>query len=225
MAALVVSAAALLVGIDWRLVTLAMVGFRFPWMLLAGALAWGVVSAMRRRRGRAGPEAEAAFHTAVASELRGGGSLRFALRDAAADVPALDLSGAVRYLAAGAPAGAVAVRLAAGLPSTGRAAAAAMELAAASGARAASVFEVLAERAAFEAELAREQQALTSQARLSALIVGGGPLLFGVGLLATGRAGVLLDHGAAGIAAGVIGLGLELAGLLAVALLMRRAGA
>lgn len=225
MATLLVSAAALWVGVDWRLVVVAMMGLRAPWLLLAGALTWGVVAVVRRRSNRPGAESEAAFHTAVASEIRGGGSLRFAIRDAATAVPALDLGSAVRYLAAGAPAPAVAARLGAGLPSTGRVTAAAIELAAASGARAASVFEVLAERAAFEAELVREQRALTAQARLSALVVGGGPLLFCFALLVTGRARVLLDHGTVGIAAGIVGLGLELAGLATVALLMRGARA
>ncbi len=107
------------------------------------------------------------------------------------------------------------------LPVTGVPAAAAVELSATTGGRAAASFDALAERAAFEAELRREQRIFTAQARLSALVVGGGPLLVAAALLASGRARVLLDHGAPGITAGVVGLGLEIAGLVVVALLLR----
>ena len=99
---------------------------------------------------------------------------------------------------------------------------AALELSAWSGARAAVVFERLAERAAEAAELLREQRTATAQARLSAWVVGLAPLVFTTLLLAAGGAQSLGRVGNAGYVIMAIGVGLELAGLIVVAVILRR---
>ena len=223
MSIFVMAAAALVAGADWRVVSVGVVAMVAPWSLLV--LAGGVaIHGALTGRNRIGPPAaaEGALHTAMASELRGGASLRGALSSAAADAPGIDLRRAVRYAAAGADIAKVAEALEECLPVTGVSAAAAIQLSAGSGARAASAFDALADRAAFEASVAREHRALTAQARLSALVVGGGPLVVAAVLLVTGRARVLIDHGAVGITAGLVGLGLELAGVAVVIALLRR---
>ena len=222
MVALVVGGVALGFGVDWRIVAAGLVMVVVPPFGVVAGLLLAVVWAVRRRVPLPGPAVEAAFRTAVAAELRGGASLRGALRDAAAATPDVDLASAVRLAGVGADMTRVAEALGPVLPVTGRAASVAIELSAQSGARAASLFDALAERAVFEAEMSREQRAVTAQARLSAVVVGAGPLLFGVVLLATGRGQVLLQHGTAGIIAGGVGVGLQVAGLLIVVLVLRR---
>jgi Flp pilus assembly protein TadB len=109
------------------------------------------------------------------------------------------------------------------LPENGRLAAAAFRLSGWSGARVADTFDGLATRAAATAELARERRAATAQARLSAVIVGVAPLVFTVLLMITGRGAGLLSSGALGQLILGLGLGLELTGLVAVAVIVRRA--
>lgn len=89
---------------------------------------------------------------------------------------------------------------------------AAITVAAASGGSAGAVFQRLADRAAADADLAREQRVLTTQARMSAGIVAGMPVLWmmlgGVGRIAslfTAEAGAVA---VAGIAMEVVGVGL-----------------
>lgn len=219
-----VVAAALVVGVPWPVVGLAIAASWRPWLVLVAATAWAIWAAYRRRTAREStPDQEVAFCAAVAAELRAGASLRMALVDAAARVPQLDLAAPTRRARAGLPIDDVAAPLGDALPLNGKLAAAALRIAADTGGKAASVFDGLAARAAFAAELAREQRAVTAQARLSALVVGGAPLLFGMLLLATGRAGTLLEHGGIGIGIAVVGFALEAAGIAAVALVLRRA--
>lgn len=211
-------------GVDWRIVALAVIVAWQPWLVLCFALVWAVAAAVRRRRvTRVSPSAEVAFCNALAAELRGGASLRSGLEDAARRAPEIHLGRAVRQLRAGVPIEHVAADIETSLPTNGVLAGAAVRLVARTGARAADTFDALAERAAFGAELARERRTLTAQARLSALVVGGGPLLFALFLLVSGRARTLWEHGAVGIGIGVAGLGLEVLGLVAVVLVLRRA--
>lgn len=179
-----------------------------------------VVVRLRQRRADA---EEARFLAAVAAELRAGAVLRRALTEAARRAPSLDLAHACRLANAGAPMPRIARELRRALGVNGRRVAAAVELSAITGARAADAFLTLAQRAAHVTVLVRERRALTAQARLSALVVGGAPLIFGIGLLASGRGAVLVGAGPAGIVTLAVGLTLELSGLVVVAVMVRRA--
>jgi len=190
-----------------------------------GGLGGAVVVALygRLRERRKGVGGETAFFNAMASELRAGASLRIALGSAAARAPELGLDAAGRQAAAGRPADTVAAELIHGLPRNGRLAGAAFSLAAETGARAADVFETLAQRSVGLDELSRERNTLTAQARMSALVVGGAPVVLLIALVATGRAQTLLEAGPVGWGIAIVGGGLELAGLGAVAVMLWRA--
>ena len=68
MAILVIAAAALLIGLDWRLAALGVAVMVAPWMVAAVVGLWIVRSLLVRPDRNSGPEAEVAFHTAVAVE-------------------------------------------------------------------------------------------------------------------------------------------------------------
>lgn len=223
MLTVVLLAAGLASGVHPAVVALAALGSIEPRLVLVGAVAWGVVAAVRRRRDRITPDDEAAYFRAVSAELRAGASLRGALGEASHRVPALSLGPAVRYAEAGAPMSEVAESVADCFPENGRLAAAAFRLSDWTGARVADTFEGLADRAAAAAELARERTAATAQARLSALVIGVAPIAFATLLFATGRGSGLMAHGMIGILVLGTGLALELLGLAVVAAIMRRA--
>jgi Flp pilus assembly protein TadB len=118
----------------------------------------------------------------------------------------------------------VAAALGAALPYNGRLAGAAFRLAATTGARAADVFAALAARAAATGELQRERRVLTAQSRLSALVVGGAPLVLGGLVLGAGNGGSLLAAGSPGRGVVALGLALELAGLAVIWAMARDPG-
>jgi Flp pilus assembly protein TadB len=101
------------------------------------------------------------------------------------------------------------------MPINGHRAAAALRIAGVAGGRSADVFARLADRAAEEEDLRRERRALTTQVRLSAVIVGGLPL---VSLLAGGAGRVLdlVDSGRGGAAVAGVGLTAQAVGSLVV---------
>jgi Flp pilus assembly protein TadB len=68
----------------------------------------------------------------------------------------------------------------------------------------------------------REQRAATTQARLSAWVVGLAPLVFTGLVLAGGGVGSLGAAGGVGVLVIAVGVTLEIAGLAAVALILRR---
>jgi tight adherence protein B len=214
-------AAAFASGAHPAVVVLAAVSVFEPRLVIVGLVGWAAYNLVRRRR-RDDAEAEAAFLRAVGSELRGGATLRLALAGATAG-SALGLTTAGRLARAGMPMDRVGDELRRLLPVNGSATAAAVELSGWSGARVASVFEALAERAADTAELRREQRAATTQARLSAWIVGLAPIVFTGIVLAGGGARSLGRAGGAGYAVMAIGVALEVLGLAAVVLILRRA--
>jgi len=219
----VLLAAGLALGIPPAVVALAALASIEPRFVLAGAAAWGIVAAIRRRKSRITPDDEATYFRALSAELRAGASLRGAIGEALHRVPALSLGPAVRYAEAGMPMSEIADAVESRFPENGRLAAAAFRLSDWSGARVADTFEGLAEQAAASAELVRERKAATAQARLSALVIGIAPVAFATLLLATGRGSGLIAHGTIGILVLGTGLALELIGLVVVALIMRRA--
>jgi tight adherence protein B len=199
--------------------------------LLCAALIVAVVPRLRSRRWPIprrripgpGPGDEVALLNGLAAELRAGASLRAALVAGAERAPQLDLGRAVRAAGAGQPMSEVAAELSGVLPINGRLVAAAFRLTAASGGRAAAVFEELALRAAEAGELSRERRALTAQARLSAFVVSALPVAMVGVLLITGKAQALLAAGPVGHAIAAVGVGLELVGLAVVATVLRNA--
>jgi tight adherence protein B len=194
-----------------------------PRLVLAGAGVWAIVSALRRRTRPIAPDDEATYFRALAAELRAGASLRRALGEAAHRVPAVSFDRPVRFALAGAPMGDIAAMVEERFPANGRLAAAAFRLSDWSGARVADTFEGLADRAAGAAELIRERRAATAQARLSAIVVGVAPVVLALLLFASGHATGFALHGAVGLVMLGAGLTLEIAGLLVVALIVRRA--
>lgn len=219
----VLLAAGLAAGIPPMIIVLAALAAIEPRLILAGAVAWGAIAALRRRPVRVTPDDEATLFRAMAAELRSGASLRAALAEAAHRVPRMKLDRSVRLAAAGMPMVDVAASVEAQLPVNGRLAAAAFRLSDWSGARVAGTFEGLAEKAAATADLARERRAATVQARLSALIVGVAPLVLTVLLVASGRGSGLVSHGGVGWLVLGVGLTLEVVGLVMVAVIVRRA--
>jgi Flp pilus assembly protein TadB len=158
---------------------------------------------LRYRKRRPGP---ALLPAAIHAELSAGGSLRQAIATAGIGRP--DLATVRRLAMAGAPMAMVADAL-----GPDRRLGASVEVAARSGGRAAAVFQRLADRAAADADLMRQQRVLTTQARLSAAIVAGIPVVW----MMFGGAGRIrsLVAGGAGIVA-VIGLAMEIGGVALV---------
>lgn len=219
----VILAAGILLGVHPALIVVGAVAAVEPRIVLVGAAVWAVVVGVRRRQTRTTPDDEATFFRALAAELRSGDSLRGAIGAAANRVPEMPLDRTVRLAAAGLPMAEVASDVEERFPENGALAAAAFRLSDWSGARVADAFDGLADRAAGVADMARERRAATAQARVSALIVGVAPLVFTAILFATGRAGGLLAHGNLGWFVLIAGVGLEAAGLLLVAVIVRRA--
>ncbi|MEA2023897.1 MAG: hypothetical protein U9N79_06350 [Actinomycetota bacterium] len=219
----VLLAGGLALGISPVIIAIAAVAAIEPRLVLVGAATWGVVTAIRRRAKRVTPDDEATLFRAMAAELRSGASLRSALAEAAHRVPQVQLDRPVRFAAAGMQMAEIAEAIQVQLPENGRLAAAAFRLSDWSGARVADTFDGLAERAAATAELARERRAATAQARLSALIVGVAPLAFTLLLMVTGRGADLAARGGLGWLVLGVGLGLEMLGLVIVAVIVRRA--
>jgi tight adherence protein B len=217
----VLAALALLAGAPWQLVALLVLAVRLPVVFLAGVAGWTMWR--RRRPADAGASAEADLLRGMAAELAAGASLRGALVAASDRAPRLDLQRAVRLAEAGFPAGDVGAALRDALPHNGRLVAPAFRLAAETGGRASGIMTTLAARADDIGTLARERRALTAQARLSAWIVGGAPLLVLGALAAAGRLGPLAADPAGRIVL-VLGIAFEGAGVAAVAVMLRRAG-
>ena len=219
----VLLAGGLALGVPPAIIAVAAVAAIEPRFVLISAAIWAAVAAVQRRSPRVTPDSEATLFRAMAAELRSGASLRSALAEAAHRVPQIQLARPVRYAESGMQMAEIAEAVESQLPENGRLAAAAFRLSDWSGARVADTFDGLAERAAATAELARERRAATAQARLSAVIVGVAPLVFTVLLVATGRGGGLLEHGRLGWMVLGVGLGLEIVGLVTVAVIVRRA--
>lgn len=208
---------------DWPLVLIGVLALAMGWPVgfLLAALGWGLWNA-RARLARPQASNEADFLRAVAAELRAGASLRSGLVAAAARAGRLPLSTVVRLASAGQPSSSVAEALEVALPVNGRLAAAAVRLAGSTGAKSAALFTDLAVRAAQASELSRERRALTAQARLSAGVIGGAPLVF---VLLMSLIGQGPGNSGPGSLLSLIGLALIAAGESVVWIMLRRAEA
>ena len=190
-----------------------------PMLAGIGIGVWALMLS-RGRIGNESPDDEAAFLGGIAAELAAGAPPRSALVAAASRAPRLDVRRAVRLAGAGMDADRVAAELGAALPTHGRLTAAAWSLTASAGGPAAAMFEMLAVRAADEAALRRERRALTAQARASAAVVAGLPLLLLVGMALTGRFRPGSDPALGLVLA--VGVGMQAAGLAVVWSMLRR---
>jgi Flp pilus assembly protein TadB len=197
-------------------------GVVMAWQPVLGMVGLGVWAARNNKFGHSpGPDDEAAFLQGLAAELAAGSPPRAALVSAASRAPSLDLRHAVRFAAAGLDSVRVAAALREALPTHGRLTAAAWTLNATAGGPAATLFEVLAVRAGDDGALIRERRALTAQARASAWVVAGLPIVLLAGLFGTGRLSAASDP-AMGLIVGV-GIGLQAAGVAVVWTMLRRA--
>ncbi len=221
MVTVVVAAGAIAAGVPLVLVGLGWLAATHPATALAAIVAYTVGARWWQRRGRSGPDDEAAFLQTLSAELTAGASLRSALVAAADRSDRLPLDPAARAAAAGLSAATVAVMLAAALPSHGRLTAASWLLAAEGGGPAAAVMQSLALRAAREGELQRERRSLTAQARASAWVVAGLPVALLIGTVVSGRLDAGGDPALAMIVA--VGLVLQLSGVAIVVGMVRRA--
>lgn len=217
-----VAVAALVAGdVPWPVVALVGLALVRPWW--AAAVLVALLAARLVDRPQHDDDPEAVLLLALAAELRAGAGWRSALGAAADRVGAEALPLARARARAGAPAAAVAAALRSELPHSGRAAAAALRLVATSGGPAADVFATLAAQAAARSAERRDRAAITAQARLSAALVGGAPVLL-VGLLvATGRSGGLAGAGAAGAGLLAVGFALQALGIAVVVAMLRGA--
>ena len=217
--AIVAAALALGAGAPAGLAALGVVVVLHPLLAGVGIAVW---AAWRRRKQsrRQSLDDEAAFLAGMAAELAAGAPPRAALVAAASRAPRLDLRPVARLAAAGMPADRVAPSLGHALPRNGRLAAAAWHLAATAGGPAAAMFDILAVRAADESAMRRERRALTVQARASAAVVAGLPILLLVGMAATGRLTPASDPALGFVVA--LGVGLQAAGVAVVWTMLRR---
>ena len=214
-------ASGLIVGVPWPVVALLALGTVGPLPVVAamGALgAWVVMSG--------GPprdlcQEEAVWLAGVAAELRAGASLRGALIAAADRVQNIELGDVVRLSVAGAPYGSIAAAVDKAMPGR-RLVGPTLGLAGRSGGRAAAVLDRLAMRAWADVAAERQRRTLGAQARLSAWVVGGLPVAATIVLVLTGRLGRLIGSGLAGGVVLGAGLVLQLAGIAAVVVLLRR---
>lgn len=180
-----------------------------------------VAALVAELRSRRGSSHELQFHQLVASELRGGASLRHGLAAALAAGEQPGLALVRRRLLAGSDIEAEATSLRPHLPHTGRLAEAAIVFGARSGGRAAEAFQTMAEIATGEAELRREVGAALAPAWLAVGLIGGAPAVGLATLLVSGRLGEAVAS-APGRVSVAVGGTLVAAGALAVWTLARR---
>lgn len=197
-------------------IVLVVLALHRPVIGLIAIAGWAVWARMRPLTGPT-PDDEATALDGIVAELEGGASPRAALVAASRRPGPIDLTAPARMVEAGLPADGIARSMAAVMPHNGRLVAAAWALAGESGAPAAPIMRLMADRAAERGRLDRERRALTAQARATAWLIAGLPLVVLVGLVVTGRVGA--GPGLPVIAAGVA---LQVAGLAVVVWMLRR---
>lgn len=168
---------ALLTGLDWRLVALLGAALLQPWLAAVFLTGLILVEARRQRRERGGCSEEAHVLLGVSGELRAGQGVRAAIAAAGQRSSRLDFREVRRMVASGAPLDRISHGVAEAMPVHGALAAAALRVADRTGGRVAEVFDSAAALAVEEDELRQERRAATAQARTSAVVVVGIPVL------------------------------------------------
>ncbi len=168
---------ALTAGMDWRLAVLVATAILQPWLVAVLLAALVLVDARRMRRLRGGCSEEVHVLLGVASELRAGRGVRSAVAAAGQRSSRLHFQTVRRLVASGAALERISQAVAAAMPIHGALAAAALRVADRTGGRVAEVFESAAALALEEDELRQERRAATAQARTSAVVVVGIPVM------------------------------------------------
>ncbi len=164
-------------GMDWRLAALLVTAVVQPWLVAVFLMGVILVDARRMRRQRAGCSEEAQVLLGVAGELRAGQGVRAAIAAAGRRSSRLDFHAVRRLVTSGASLDRISQAVAAAMPVHGALAAAALRVADRTGGRVAEVFDSAAALAVEEDELRQERRAATAQARTSAVVVVGIPVL------------------------------------------------
>ncbi|MXX00618.1 MAG: hypothetical protein F4Z79_03215 [Acidimicrobiia bacterium] len=168
---------ALINGMDWRLVTLVALAILQPWLVIALVAALVLVEARRVRRQTSGCSEEAQVLLGVAGELRAGLGVRSAMAAAGRRSSRLDFRPVRRLVASGTPLDRISEAVKEAMPVHGSLASAALRVADRTGGRVAEVFDSAAALALEEDELRQERRAATAQAKTSAVVVVGIPVL------------------------------------------------
>lgn len=219
MVTVVAAAVALAAGVPALHVGAALLVMTSPQLFLVASAGWAVWS---RLRPAPPPAAESEVLRLLAAELRSGSSLPMAVASADRRFPVVGLQRAARLAVAGTPDDVFGAALAERLHMNGALVGRAIAVGSRTGAPLAGLLERLAAHADHQAELGRELRAVTAQARLSALVVGGGPLAFTGILLAAGAVDAPWTVSGAAAVMTVTGVLLQATGLGAVWLLIRR---
>ena len=168
---------ALTAGLDWRLAALLAAALVQPWLVAVLLMVLVLVDARRVRLQKGGCSEEAHVLLGVAGELRAGQGVRVAIAEAGQRSPRLNFHAVRRLVASGASLERIAAAVSAAMPIHGALTAAALRVADRTGGRVAEVFDSAAALALEEDELRQERRAATAQARTSAVIVVGIPVL------------------------------------------------
>ena len=168
---------ALTAGLDWRLAALLAAAMLQPWLVAVLLLALVMADARRVRLQKGGCSEEAHVLLGVAGELRAGQGVRAAIAEAGRRSPRLDFHAVRRLVASGASLERIAAAVSVAMPIHGALTAAALRVADRTGGRVAQVFDSAAALALEEEELRQERRAALAQARTSAVIVVGIPVL------------------------------------------------
>lgn len=168
---------ALVAGMDWRLAILAAAAILQPWLVGALLVALVLVESRRERKRGDGCSEEAQVLLGVAGELRAGQGIRSAMTAGGQRSSRLDFRPVRRLVASGAPLDRISRAVEEAMPVHGTLASAALRVADRTGGRVAEVFESAAGMALEEDELLQERRAATAQARASAVVVVGVPVL------------------------------------------------
>lgn len=198
------------------LLSVVVAGVPFAILVIAAALAAPAV-VLRARRGQGDLKLERGLPAALeatARSLRSGASLRLAIGEAAAATPGRlgrELAEVARQVGHGATLVAALEGLAARRPVAGvRLAVSALCLAAETGGAQARAVDGVAATLRDRLGIAAEVRALSSQARVSAVVIGLAPLAFGAFAITTDpRTGQFLFHTPVGLALLAVGLTLD----------------
>ena len=162
---------------DWRLAALVAATLWQPWLVAVLLLGLVLVDARRVRNQRGGCSEEAHVLLGVAGELRAGQGVRAAIAEAGQRSTRLNFRSVRRLVASGASLDRISDALSEAMPVHGALTAAALRVADRTGGRVAEVFDAAAALALEEDELRQERRAATAQARTSAVVVVGIPVL------------------------------------------------
>nr|MDE0500803.1 type II secretion system F family protein [bacterium] len=214
---------ALISGMDWRLVTLLALAILQPWLVIALVGVLVLVEARRVRRQGSGCSEEAQVLLGVAGELRAGLGVRSAMAAAGQRSSRLDFHPVRRLVASGAPLDRISEAVTEAMPVHGSLASAALRVADRTGGRVAEVFDSAAALALEEDELRQERRAATAQARTSAVVVVGIPVLVVIYRILSGSLSRSLSANPLSTLLTVAGITLLTLGVAVMLVLIKRA--